>query len=312
MLSQIMEIYELLDDAMIDGIKVKEFLFNRGLDNVIVKRIGDSKKYTDFIKIIIPGSDGKFNNKTFPTLEVIGRLGGIGARPYRIGLVSDADGAIVALSVALKLSDMKRKGDQLKGDVIIATHICPNAPIIPHEPVPFMGSPVDMEVMNENEVDKIADAILSVDTTKGNKIIKWNGFAITPTVKEGWILKVSDDLLRIMEQVTGKTPRVLPITMQDITPYGNGISHINSIMQPSTATSAPVVGVAITSETVVPGSATGANRIIDMEEAGRFIIEVAKEFTSNNLKFYDVNEFKNLVNIYGSMIHLQKNGVKQK
>lgn len=236
---------------------------------------------------------------------MIGRLGGIGARPYKIGLVSDADGAIISLAVALKLSDMKRKGDQLKGDVIVATHICPNAPIIPHEPVPFMGSPVDMETMNENEVDKNAEAILSVDTTKGNKIINYNGFAITPTVKEGWILKVSDDLLKIMEYVTGKAPRVLPITMQDITPYGNGISHINSIMQPSTVTSAPVVGIATISEVPIPGSATGVNRSIDIEEAGRFIIEVAKEFTGNNIKLYDENEFRKLLNLYGPMVHLQ-------
>lgn len=61
-----------------------------------------------------------------------------------IGLVSDADGAITAIAVALKLADMRRNGDILDGDVIIATHICPNAPTQPHDPVPFMGSPVDM------------------------------------------------------------------------------------------------------------------------------------------------------------------------
>jgi len=302
-----LEIYDLLEDAEIDGNKVKKYLEKRGIENIQIKRIYKKNAYTDFIKILIPGKEGKSLKGKSPTMEVIGRLGGIGARPYKIGLVSDADGAIISLAVALKLSDMKRKGDQLKGDVIFATHICPNAPIIPHEPVPFMGSPVDMETMNENEVDKNANAILSVDTTKGNKIINWNGFAITPTVKEGWILKVSDDLLKIMEYVTGKEPRVLPITMQDITPYGNGISHINSIMQPSTVTPAPVVGIATTSKVPIPGSATGVNRIIDMEEAGRFIIEIAKEFTGDNIKLYDEDEFRKLLKMYGSMKHLQLN-----
>jgi len=302
-----LEIYDLLEDAEIDGNKVKKYLEKRGIENIQIKRIYKKNAYTDFIKILIPGKEGKSLKGKSPTMEVIGRLGGIGARPYKIGLVSDADGAIISLAVALKLSDMKRKGDQLKGDVIFATHICPNAPIIPHEPVPFMGSPVDMKTMNENEVDKNANAILSVDTTKGNKIINWNGFAITPTVKEGWILKVSDDLLKIMEYVTGKEPRVLPITMQDITPYGNGISHINSIMQPSTVTPAPVVGIATTSKVPIPGSATGVNRIIDMEEAGRFIIEIAKEFTGDNIKLYDEDEFRKLLKMYGSMKHLQLN-----
>jgi len=306
MLSQIIEIYNLLEDSEINGEKVKDFLSGKGVENIIVKRIGEKDQFTDFIKILIPGSEGKSLGEKMPTLEVVGRLGGIGARPHKIGLVSDADGAIISLSVALKLAYMKKKGDRLRGDVIVATHICPKAPIIPHDPVPFMGSPVDMDVMNENEVDKNADAILSVDTTKGNKIINWNGFAITPTVKDGWILKVSNDLLRIMEIVTGKPPRVVPITMQDITPYGNGISHINSIMQPSTVTSAPVVGVATTSEIPIPGSATGANRIVDMEEAGRFIIEVAKEFTQNNLKLYDEEEFNKLIKLYGTMKHLYK------
>jgi hypothetical protein len=76
-------------------------------------------------------------------LGIIGRLGGIGARPAAIGLVSDANGAITAIACALKLADMSRAGDCLLGDVIIATHIRPIAPVIPHEPAPFIGSPAD-------------------------------------------------------------------------------------------------------------------------------------------------------------------------
>ena len=50
-----------------------------------------------------------------PTLGIIGRLGGVGARPAAIGLVSDGDGAVTALAVALKLVDMARRGDQTSG-----------------------------------------------------------------------------------------------------------------------------------------------------------------------------------------------------
>jgi len=93
-----------------------------------------------------------------------------------------------------------------------------------------MGSPVDMETMNRSEVDSNMDAILSIDATKGNRIINFRGFAIMPTIKEGYILRISEDLLNIMEWTTGRLPRVVPITTQDITSYGNGLFHVNSIV----------------------------------------------------------------------------------
>lgn len=305
MLTQVIETYELLDDANINGVKVVKFLESRGLSKIEMKEIKGINGSTDFIKILIPGNEGRERNGKASTLGIIGRLGGIGARPDKIGLVSDADGAITALSCALKLADMKKKEDVLKGDVIIATHICPNAPTKLHEPVSFMGSPVDMVEMNRCEIDTAMDAILSIDTTKGNRIINHRGFAITPTVKEGYILKISEDLLDIMEWSTGKPPRVVPITTQDITPYGNGLFHINSIMQPSTSTISPVVGVAITAETAVPGCGTGASHEIDIEQAGRFCIEVVKAYTEGKCKFYDEKEFKTIIGLYGSMNILQ-------
>jgi len=312
MLKQVIEAYELLDSTYVNGYKVAEILKERGIEHVEVTTINGEKGSTDFIKIIIPGKNGKISGRDAPTLGIIGRLGGIGARPEMIGIVSDADGAVTAIAVALKLADMQKNGDILDGDIIIATHICPNAPTIPHEPVPFMGSPVDMSTMNKYEVDPQMDAILSVDTTKGNRIINVRGFAITPTVKEGWILKVSDDLLDIMQHVTGRLPAVVPITMQDIIPYGNEIYHTNSILQPATATKAPVVGVAITAEVPIPGCATGASHIIDIEQASRFCIEVAKGFGRGKVKFYDENEFKRLVELYGPMNHLQTLGRQKK
>ena len=122
-----------------------------------------------------------------------------------------------------------------------------------------------------------------------------------PTVKGGYILKVSQDLLTIMEITTGKRPSVFAITTQDITPYGNGLYHLNSIMQPCVATQAPVVGVAITAESVVPGCATGASHIVDIEEAVRFSIEVAKKFGAGRCAFYDEEEFQRIISLYGSM-----------
>ena len=308
MLKQVMEIYELLDSPTVTGEEVANLLRSRGLTDISVKTIEGEKGQTDFIKIRIPGINGKINGDTSPTLGIIGRLGGVGARPEMTGIVSDADGAITALSVALKLADMKAKGDELKGDVVVATHICPNSPITPHHPVPFMGSPVDIAVMNREEIDDAMDAVVSIDTTKGNRIAKWRGFAITPTVKEGWVLKVSDDLLDIVEITTGRLPRVCPITTQDITPYGTGIDHINSIMQPCTATDAPVLGVAITAETPVPGCATGASHVTDIEEASRFVLESAKAYGKGLCSFYDEEQWALIVQRYGPLKILQTKG----
>jgi hypothetical protein len=208
----------------------------------------------------------------------------------------------------LKLADMQTAGDVLPGDVIVATHVCPNAPTKPHKPVPFMGSPVDTAVMNRLEVEGAMDAILSIDTTKGNRIVNHRGIAISPTAKAGWVLRVSDDLLDILQVVTGRLPVVLPITTQDITPYGNDLYHINSIMQPTTATDAPVVGVAITAETPVPGCATGASHEVDIELAVRFSVEVAKRFGQGKCGFYDEPEFSRILRRYGPLTHLQTLG----
>jgi hypothetical protein len=305
---QTIEAYELLDSAFVTGQQVAGVLKERGLAGVEVSRVAGEKGSTDFMRITVPGTDGTQSNGRAATLGIIGRLGGIGARPAAIGLVSDADGAITAIACALKLADMSQAGDRLAGDVIIATHICPAAPVIPHEPVPFMGSPVDTATQNQYEVHPEMAAILSIDTTRGNWVLNQRGFAITPTVKEGYILKVSPDLLTTMSVVTGQAPVVLPITTQDITPYGNGIDHINAIMQPATATAAPVVGVALTAAVAVPGCATGASQVVDIEMAVRFCIEVAKGFGKDKCAFYDTQEFERLVALYGSMKHLQTLG----
>ncbi len=305
---QTIEMCELLDSATVTGAEVAQALRERGPTSVEVVEAAGEKGHTDFIRATIPGTDGRQSGGSAPTLGIIGRLGGVGARPTAIGLVSDADGAISALACALKLADMARAGDRLPGDVIVATHVCPTAPVIPHEPVPFIGSPVEMATMNRHEVRPEMDAILSIDTTRGNWVLNQKGFAITPTVKEGYILKVSPRLLDVMSVVTGQAPLVLPITTQDITPYGNGLDHINSIMQPATATAAPVVGVALTAAVAVPGCATGATQAVDIEMAVRFCIEVAKSFGRGKCPLYDAKEFERLLTLYGPMTHLQTLG----
>ncbi|WP_347554111.1 DUF1177 domain-containing protein [Robbsia sp. KACC 23696] len=306
-LAQTLQVFEAFDSRYASGQTVVDLLapFADVGVTVEVLEIGGPKGTTDFVKIAIPGEAGKRSGGTAKSLGIVGRLGGIGARPSRIGLVSDADGAITAVAAALKLAQMRRNGDPLPGDVFLTTHICPTAPTRPHDPVDFMDSPIDTEDVNAHEVWDEMDAVLSIDTTKGNRIINHSGYAISPTVKDGYILRVSEDLIRIMEMTSGRHAVTFPVTTQDITPYGNGVHHLNSIMQPSIATSAPVVGVAITTQSVVPGCGTGASQETDIASAVKFAVEVAKEFGRGSCAFYDDKDYARLLELYGSLAHLK-------
>ncbi|WP_326974822.1 DUF1177 domain-containing protein [Caproicibacter sp. BJN0012] len=309
LLKQLMEAFDVLDSSTVTGKDVETYL--RGIQpdaNIEVYELKGPSGSTDMVKVRIPGSRGKASGGSAPTIGILGRLGGIGARPDVIGFVSDGDGALAAITVAAKLLDMRKKGDVLEGDVFVSTQICPHAPTQPHKPVPFMGSPVEMAQVNREEVSPELDAILSVDTTKGNRVINTRGFAISPTVKGGYILRTSEDLLEKMQITTGRLPYVFPLATQDITPYGNNVFHLNSILQPATATDAPVVGVAVTTETMVPGCATGASHFSDVEEASRFMLEVAKSYGAGDLKFYDEDEYALLQKLYGPMDHLMTLG----
>ncbi|HDI46825.1 MAG TPA: DUF1177 family protein, partial [Candidatus Methanomethylia archaeon] len=100
MLKQILEVCDLLDSPKASGMQFKELLQERGADIVEVTTVGGEKGSTDFIKVVVKGTDPRA-----PKLGVVGRLGGVGARPLQLGLVSDADGAIVALACAFKLAE---------------------------------------------------------------------------------------------------------------------------------------------------------------------------------------------------------------
>lgn len=213
------------------------------------------------------------------------------------------------MAAALKLAQMHKNGDVLEGDVILSTHICPDAPTQEHFPVPFMDSPIDMELCNRMDVDEGMDAILSIDTTKGNRVINLNGIAISNTIKEGYILEVSNDLMDVMTRVTGPAGRLFsPALSRTSRPMAMTWHHLNSILQPATATNAPVVGVAITTTQPVAGCATGASHAMDVETAARFAVEVAKDYGEGKLSFYDQKEFDHLIELYGTMNQFQTFG----
>lgn len=310
MLSQVLSVLDLLDSPHTAAGTVIDYLqrIAPGCIGVESQVVAGETGATEFLSITVPGTRGRSSGGEARTLGIIGRLGGVGARPGITGFVSDGDGAAAALAAAAKLATMAARGDRLPGDVVVATHIDPDAPTIAHEPVPFMDSVVGIAEMNVHEVTHEMDAIVSIDTTKGNRLLNHRGIGITPTAKDGYVLRVSEDLLDVLETVTGEPARVLPITQQDITPYGNGLHHVNSIMQPATAVSAPVVGLALTTVTAVAGCATGASHPIDIAAAGTFAVEAAKGFGAGTLEFHDREEFVRIVDLYGDNGRFQTMG----
>lgn len=304
----VLDVAGLLERATVDGTQVASVLEQAGVDALTVMHLESEHGATDVVTGVVTGAHGHSRGGSAPTLGIVGRLGGVGARPARTGYVSDGDGALATLASALHLARLREFGDAPAGDVRFATHVCPRARIRPHHPVPYMVSPLSQAQMNEHEVDTAMDALLCFDTTRGNRLVNRRGIAITPTVKEGYILRVSEDLLDLQQDVTGRLPLVLPVSTQDITPYENGLFHLNSLLQPATATTAPVVGVAITAEAAVAGAATGASQLVDVEEAVRFGVEVANAYGEGRCAFFDPDEWVRLRELYGPMHHLQTPG----
>lgn len=303
---ELTQIFEILDDRCPDTIVAQLQNLFSAYDCTLECREEQSAARCIFVKLLFPGAEGRTAGGAAPTLGLVGQLGGLAAYPSHTGVVSDGDGAIVALTAGLKLAKMAARGMQTPGDIIVATHICTEAPIVPHDPVAFMGIPMPISRLIAGLVDERMDALLSIDTSKGNRLVNHRGVAITPTAMGGYVLKVSNGMLAIAETVTGELPYVLPITTQDITTYNNGLSHINSIMQPAICCKAPVVGVALTAESAVPGHGTGANYGADMEAAARFCIETAKIFPRDPQLFYDRAEYEKLVSLYGDLSFISK------
>ena len=107
LLKQILEVFELLDDSRVNGEVVVRFL--KTIDpeaDVETYPLSGPRGMTHMVKVRIPGAHGKHSGGNTPTLGILGRLGGLGARPEMIGFVSDGDGALIALAIAAKLLDM--------------------------------------------------------------------------------------------------------------------------------------------------------------------------------------------------------------
>ncbi len=300
MLYHVLDVLRLLNRPEVTEKDIRGLLDKGGV-TLEFEKIRGEKGSTLFIRMIAEGKGDR-------TIGVVGRLGGVSARPELKGIVSDADGAIVALSIAAEIAEMYEHGDELPGKVIVTTHVTTHAPVKPYKPVPMMDSPVDMFTLLRREADPRMNAIISIDATKANYMVNHVGFAITPVVKEGWILRPTDELLGIYIRVAGTPPVIVPITMQDITPFTTDVYHINSIVQPWIYTKAPVLGVATTALMPVPGSGTGATNAYALDQASRFVMEVVKDYLAGRVELYYEEEFRKLVEKHGSLAEILSRG----
>ncbi|BCU71595.1 DUF1177 family protein [Stygiolobus caldivivus] len=265
--------------------KILEIIKNRGVEVEEINLKANNEDVT-YLRFYVKNSKNR-------TVEVLGRLGAVQIN-NSIGLVSDADGAIVSLTVLLELLNLIENGFNIPINVTVITNVSTNAMLIPHQPFYFMVPLVGLEEAIKYEVDKKADTLISIDSTKGNKIAKYNDFAITHVIKEGYILRVTEEIIDIYTRVTNHEPYFIPLTTGDLTPLSFKVYHISTtLVSPWIYTDAAVLGVATVSAYPVPGYATGVMDINMLEHASRFILELIKYLNDKNLVYYD-DELKEL------------------
>lgn len=302
-LHQTLTICNLIDKHNINGQDVVDLFCQYPGIIPSTHRVMSSDGMIDFVRVVIPGKNGKLRHGEAATLSIVSRYDRYQSHQVNEQISAVADGAVVCLACVLKLAEMQTKGQFLAGDVIVTTRLYPDGLPLPHEPVDFIHSVMDIEAMNEHDIDQTADAFLSIGIQKDKPILQHNCYAISPTVKQAYILRVSEDLLRIMEQSSGLNATTFPVTTLDITPYGNGVDHFNNVLQPAIATDAPVVGIVISADK--KSTATYARNEVDISTVVKFIIQVAKEFGQGTCSFFDYYEFALLQSLYGNMSHLQ-------
>ena len=89
---QLIELFDILDSASASGAQVVEYFRSIVPDcQVETYPLEGPKGHTDMVRILIPGRNGKSKGGSAKTMGILGRLGGLGARPEQLGFVSDGD-----------------------------------------------------------------------------------------------------------------------------------------------------------------------------------------------------------------------------
>ena len=65
-LKQVLDVYEILDDIHVNGEVVTEYAKSKGILDATYTRVDEGKGPTDFIRLVIPGRNGKLNGGKAP------------------------------------------------------------------------------------------------------------------------------------------------------------------------------------------------------------------------------------------------------
>lgn len=83
LLKQTLTVLDVLDDGFVDGEKVVALFEGFEYVDGHTEVIGDDEGKTHFVRFLIKGTKGRSAGGDAPTLGIIGRLGGVGARTCR-------------------------------------------------------------------------------------------------------------------------------------------------------------------------------------------------------------------------------------
>jgi hypothetical protein len=297
------EILDILDFMTTPRASVADFakLLPAGTHSLRSDELVVEGREMTFVKILFPGRRGKSTGGNTRTLGVIGSLGALRVPGENLALVSDADGCLVALALALRLARMAAKGQVLANDVLISTQLCHDGRAEPHDPYPFVMSPIPSRLKHPRLVDPSMDGLVVVETCKSNKLVSHKGFAITHVAKEGMLLRLHANLIHIQEMVTGRLPVIFPVSQQDLTPYETGIHHVCGMMLPGLYTDAPVLGVPLTTEAQTWPAWTNVAHAPELDQAGRFCLEVATRFGLGECEFFYEDDYQAMKRFYGTL-----------
>ncbi|QIW22735.1 DUF1177 domain-containing protein [Sulfolobus sp. S-194] len=276
--------------TLIDVINILE---SKNPLEIIRKRLENKVKYEEITVGEVPYIKVLYKGEGKDKIEILGRLGAIQMVGTNKGLVSDADGAIITLTTLLELLNLMDKGITFDIDILFVTNLATKAKLIPHKPFDFMVPLMGLDDALKIEVDPTASFILSIDSTKGNRLAKYDDFALTHVVKDGYILKLHDNIIDIYNRVTEHEIYMISLTTGDLTPLDYNVYHISTLISPWLYTSSPVLGLATVSKQVIPGYETGVQNLTMLEHASRFCIELIK-YLEKGGKVYNENELMEL------------------
>lgn len=310
MLEQLSKAFNSCDMPEVNGTRLVEYLNSLGACEVQVLDVCGLNRTYKTLKVTISGTHGAISGGNSPTLGIIGQCGGQSLSQKTKEHIPDYIGTNVVLFAAARILKMIKSGNTLRGDVILSVQISSDSPAS----VTSKCKEPCKKALTHSEVSLLMDAVISIGSYRGGKIGNSKGIAISPTVKEGYILKTSDDLWNLAKRKMGVSPMGLPLSQQDIIPFEKGLPQAHTILQPSTATSAPVIGIAIQNE-MISGKRIDTSLLEKIEisehiieSMGHFLVDVATAFTNNECSFFDEQEYTLLRTSYGDMSHFQHIG----